>query len=724
MATRRSSPPSRREFLRASAALSGAILLGFRLSPVTDAAAQTTGGAATTEFAPNAFIRISKANVVTIVVNKSEMGQGIWTSLPMLIAEELEIDLRRVKVVAAPVDPAYAHTMLGVQMTGGSTSIATEWERYRKAGAAAREMLLAAAAEVWKVDRASLRAENGTVIGPGGQRLTYGQLVERAAAQPVPANPPLKDPSQWKLIGKATKRLDSRVKVTGEATFGMDATVPGMLTAVVARPPVFGGTVKSVNADRARAVRGVKAVATVPSGVAVIATSFWAAKRGRDALEIVWEEGEGQRVDTTALETAYTELAATPGRPVRREGDADAALGSAVTRLTASYQLPYLAHAPMEPLNCLVALAGDQCDIWTGTQFQTADRANAAAVAGLKPEQVRIHTMFLGGGFGRRATPGSETVVEAVHVAKAARAPVKTVWTREDDLRGGFYRPMWHSTLTAGLDASGAPVAWKHTMVGQSILQGTPFEALVVKDGIDPTSVEGAAELPYTLPNVSIDLHSPKGPVPVLWWRSVGHTHTGFVVESFIDELAHAAGKDPYQYRRALLTGHPRHLGVLDLAAQKANWGGPLTAGRARGIAVHESFGSWCAQVAEISLADQRIRVHRVVCAIDCGRPVNPETIRAQMEGGIVFGLSAALYGQITLKEGRVQQSNFHDYPVLRIDQMPEVEVHIVPSTEPPSGIGEPGTPLMAAAVCNALFVLTGRRIRSLPLTRHGFESA
>ena len=725
MTTRRSASPSRREFLlRVSAALSSGILLGFRLSPVTDAAAQGAPAAGAAEFVPNAFIRISKANVVTIVVNKAEMGQGIWTALPMLIAEELEVDLLRVKVVAAPVDPVYANPVVGVQMTGGSTSIATEWERYRKAGAAAREMLLAAAAEVWTVDRANLRAENGTVIGPGGQRLTYGQLVERAATQPVPANPPLKDPSQWKLIGKATKRLDSRIKVTGEATFGLDATIPGMLTAVVARPPVFGGTVKSVNADRARAVRGVKAVVTVPSGVAVIATSFWAAKRGRDVLQVVWEEGEGGRVDTTALEAAYAELASTPGRPVRREGDADAALASATIRLTASYQMPYLAHAPMEPLNCLVALAGDQCDIWTGTQFQTADRANAAAVAGLKPEQVRIHTLFLGGGFGRRATPSSETVVEAVHIAKAAGAPIKTVWTREDDLRGGFYRPMWHSTLTAGLDASGAPVAWKHTLVGQSILQGTPFEAVAVKDGIDPTSVEGAAEFPYALPNVSVTLHSPKGPVPVLWWRSVGHTHTGFVVESFIDELAHAAGKDSYQYRRALLTGHPRHLGVLELAAQQANWGGPLTAGRARGIAVHESFGSWCAQAAEVSVSDQRIRVHRVVCAIDCGRPVNPETIRAQMEGGIAFGLSAALYGQITLKDGRVQQSNFHDYPVLRIDQMPEVEVYIVPSTEPPSGIGEPGTPLMAAAVCNALFALTGRRIRSLPLTRHGFESA
>ena len=718
----RSVRPSRREFMRTSATLSGGVLLGFRLAGVTDVVAQTAPAA--TEFAPNAFIRISKANVVTIVLNKAEMGQGVYTSLPMLIAEELEVDLRRVKVVSAPVDAAYAHPTFGMQFTGGSQSIASEWERLRKAGAAAREMLLAAAADVWKVDRAGLRAENGAVLGPGGRRLTYGQLVDRAAAMPVPQDPPLKDPSRFKIIGHPTKRLDSRAKVTGEAIFGLDATVPGMLTAVVARPPVFGGTVKSVNTARARAVRGVKDVVQVPSGVAVIAASFWAAKRGRDALEVVWEEGAGARVDSAAQQAAYAELATKPGLPAKREGDAAAALAGAATRLQAAYQMPYLAHAPMEPLNCLVALGADRCDIWTGTQFQTVDQANAAAAAGLKPEQVRIHTLFLGGGFGRRATPGSDFIVEAVHVAKAARAPVKTVWTREDDLRGGYYRPMWHSAIAAGLDAGGAPVAWRHTIVGQSIVDGTPFASVLVKDGVDATSVEGAAELPYAVPNVTVELHSPKGPVPVLWWRSVGHTHTGFVVESFIDELAHAAGKDPYEYRRVLLAGHRRHLGVLDLAARKANWGAPLTAGRARGIAVHASFGSWCAQVAEVSVEEQRIKVHRVVCAIDCGRAINPETIRAQMEGGVVFGLSAALYGQITLRDGRVQQSNFHDYPVLRMDAMPEVEVHIVPSTEPPSGIGEPGTPLMAAAVCNALFALTGRRIRSLPLTQHGFESA
>ena len=675
------------------------------------------------DFTPNAFIRIGRNNVVTIIVNKAEMGQGINTALPMLIAEELEVDLRRVKVEAAPVGAAYAHPQAGIQFTGGSQSVATEWDRLRKAGAAAREMLLAAAAQAWGVDRSSLRAENGRVRGPRGRVLTYGQLVDRARTQPVPSDPPLKDPSQFKIIGKPTRRLDSREKVTGTATFGLDASVPGMLIAVVARPPVFGATVKSVDDSGAKAMRGVKQVVAVPSGVAVVADSFWSAKKGRDALLVEWNEGPGATIDTDALEAEYGRLARTPGAPALRRGDADAALAGAARRVSAQYDMPYLAHAPMEPLNCLVSLGPDRCEIWTGTQFQTIDQANAAGAAGLKPEQVAIHTMFLGGGFGRRAVPGSDFIVEAVHVAKAARAPVKTIWTREDDIRGGYYRPMWHSTLSAGLDAAGKPVAWKHTIVGQSVVENTPF-AGEIKNGVDGTSVEGAANLVYEVPNAAVDLHSPRSPVPVLWWRSVGHTHTGFVVESFIDELAHAAGQDPYAYRRDLLDGKARHLGVLELAAQKAGWGTPLPAGRARGIAVHASFGSFCAQVGEVSIQDRAITVHRVVCAVDCGRAINPETIRAQMEGGIVFGLSAALYGQITMKLGRVQQSNFHDYPVLRLNSMPVVEVHIVPSTAPPSGIGEPGTPLMAAVLGNALFALTGQRVRSLPMVRHGFESA
>ena len=515
---------TRRAFLKGSAALSGGWLLGFWLPDLGRAA--DAAAVAATEFAPNAFIRISRTNVVTILVHKAEMGQGISTALPILVAEELEVDLQKIKIVWAPVDPAYNTPGMNAQFTGGSSSVRSEWVRLRQAGATAREMLLAAAAATWGVDRAGLRAENGAVIGPGGKRLTYGQLVDKAVRMAVPTDVPLKDPSQWKLIGKPTRRLDSREKVTGTATFGLDARVPGMRTALIARPPVFGGTVRSVDASRARAVRGVTAVVQLPSGVAVVGRSFWAAKKGRDALAVTWDEGAGAAVDTTAMRAEYAELAKTPGRPASRKGDVDAALAGTANTLTANYDMPYLAHAPMEPLNCLVKLTADRCDIWTGTQNQSVDREHAAKAAGLTPEQVFIHTLYLGGGFGRRANPASDFIVEAVEVAKVTKAPVKVVWTREDDIKGGYYRPMWHSRITAGLDAQGQPVAWKHTIVGQSILEGT-FLAGLIKDGVDFSSVEGAREIPYAVPNIAVDLHSPRSPVPVLWWRSVGHTHTG-----------------------------------------------------------------------------------------------------------------------------------------------------------------------------------------------------
>jgi isoquinoline 1-oxidoreductase beta subunit len=488
---------------------------------------------------------------------------------------------------------------------------------------------------------------------------------------------------------------------------------------------VFGAKVASVKDGKAKAVAGVKAVAQVPSGVAVIAKDFWSAKKGRDALEIAWDEGPLAALSTAGLRETYADLAKTPGLIAAKEGDAEAAMAKAAKLLSAEYEVPYLAHATMEPMNCTVDLRKNSCEIWTGTQFQTVDRNAAAAIAGLKPEQVQIHTMFLGGGFGRRANPVSDFVSEAVHVARAAKAPVKTVWTREDDTQGGYYRPMWYDRISAGLDEQGGPVAWKHTIVGQSILAGTPFEKMMVKDGIDGTSIEGAADLPYAVPNVLVDLHSPKTGVPVLWWRSVGHSHTAFVVESFLDELAHAAGKDPYEYRKGLLSGHARHFGVLNLAAEKAGWGAPLSEGRARGIAVHSSFGSFIAQVAEVSVDPAgRIRVHKVVCAVDCGKYVNPEIIRAQMESGIVFGLSAALHGAITFRNGRVEQSNFHDYPLLRLTEMPEVEVHIVESSEKSGGIGEPGVPPIAPAVANAVFVLTGKRLRKLPMTAEVVKAA
>ncbi|MFZ5868309.1 MAG: molybdopterin cofactor-binding domain-containing protein [Thermodesulfobacteriota bacterium] len=714
---------SRRDFLKTGAAVSGGLILGFSL-PLGNALSQSaTQPAAGT--AMNAFVRIGTDDVVTITVNHSEMGQGVYTSMPMLVAEELEIDLSKVSVEAAPVDPAYNHTAFGIQVTGGSTSVASEWERLRKVGASAREMLIAAAADLWKVDKATCRAENGAVIHTSGKKVTYGQIADKAVKMPVPKEVPLKDPSQFKIIGRPMKRLDTPDKTNGKGIFGIDVKVPGMLVALVARPPVFGGKVKSFKADKAKAIPGVKQVAQIPAGVAVVATGFWPAKVARDALEIEWDDGPNAKPSTQSLLEDYARLAKTPGTVARKNGDPQQVFRKAAKRIEVEYSVPYLAHATMEPLNCVVDLRPERCEIWTGTQFQTVDRMEAAKVAGLKPEQVEIHTTLLGGGFGRRANPHSDFVVLAVQVAKEVKQPVKVMWSREDDTRGGYYRPLWYDRIAGGLDAAGKLVAWQHTIVGQSILTGTPFEAAMIKDGVDETSVEGAKDIPYDIPNVLIDLHSPKIGVPVQWWRSVGHSHTAFVVECFLDELAHTAGKDPYEFRRALLAKQPRHKAVLELVAQKAGWGKPLPAGQGRGIALHKSFGSYIAQVAEVSVSDQgRVKVHRVVCAVDCGRVVNPNTIEAQMESGIAFGLSAALYGEITLKDGRVEQSSYKNYPIVAMRVMPKVEVHIVPSQEPPTGVGEPGVPPIAPAVANAVFAVTGKRIRSLPIRAEELRKA
>jgi isoquinoline 1-oxidoreductase subunit beta len=719
----------RRTFLKVSAAAGGGLVLGFRLRSGEETAVQAAGRT----FAPNAFIRIAPDDVVTIVVGRSEMGQGVFTALPMLVAEDLEADWSKVRVEAAPTDAAYNHAAYGTQMTGGSSSVWSSWEQMRKAGAVGKAMLIAAAAKTWGADPAILRAENGFVIhDASGRRLSFGALADTAATLTPPIDVVLKNAKEFRIIGKPTRRLDTPEKVNGKARFGLDVTVPGMLTAVVQRPPVFGGKVVKVDDTKARAVAGVKVVAQVPSGVAVAATGFWSAKKGRDALQVQWDDGPNAALSTEALREQFRALAKTPGAIARKEGDASAALAGAAKKLEAEYEVPYLAHAMMEPLNCVVDLRPDSCEIWTGTQDQTADRAVAAEVAGLKPEQVQLHTMLLGGGFGRRASPNSDFVREAVEVAKVVKGPVKVVWTREDDIKGGYYRPMWYDRIAAGLDATGNPVAWTHTIVGQSITTGTAYEGLV-KDGIDPASVEGAAELPYAVPNIRVDLHSPRLGIPVLWYRSVGHTHTAFVVETFIDELAHAAGKDPLEYRLALLANHPRHRGVLELAAAKAGWGRPLSAGRGRGIAVHEGggekhrggVGTFVAHVAEVSVdARGQVKVHRVVAAVDCGQYVNPDTIAAQIEGAIAFGLSAALHSQVTFKGGRVEQSNFHDYEVLRFHEMPEVEVHIIPSGEKPGGIGEPGVSPIAAAVANAIFALTGSRVRRLPIRPEDVKKA
>jgi isoquinoline 1-oxidoreductase beta subunit len=704
---------SRRRFLQTS----GGLVIGFYVAPRTGLAAMQAPAPPPLPD-PNAFLRIGEDESVTVILAHAEMGQGVWTGLPMLVAEELGCDWAKVRVEEAPAAAVYAHPVFGMQMTGGSSSTWSELDRYRYAGALAREMLIQAAAEQWKVDPSACRAETGFVVS-GDKRLSFGKLAAAAQKRTPPAAVRLKDPKDWKIVGRPTKRLDSPEKVTGRAQFGMDVRLPGMLTAVVARAPVFGGTVKGFRAERAKAVPGVKAVVQVPSGVAVVGEHFWAAKLGRDALDVDWDLGPEAALSTDGLREEFRATAGTPGVKAAAAGDVEAGMGTAAKTVEAEYELPYLAHAPMEPLNCTVRIGSDGAEVWTGTQFQTMDQTVTAKIAGLKPEQVKIHTMFLGGGFGRRATPTSDFVSEAVQVAKAVggAAPVKVVWTREDDIHGGYYRPMYLHRLRVGLDSDGKPVAWRQTIVGQSILEGTPFAPMMIKNGVDDTSVEGAADSPYVkgTPNHLVDLHSPKKAIPVLWLRSVGHSHTAFVMETFVDELAHAAGQDPLEYRRRLLSEHPRHLGVLNLAAEKAGWGRPLSGGRSRGLAVHESFGSWMAQAAEVSVASGRVRVHRVVCAVDCGVCVNPAGVRAQVEGAVAFGLSAALYGELTFKDGRVQQSNFHDYPLLRLNEMPEVEVHIVPSSEKAGGIGEPGVPPVAPAVANAIFAATGKRLRRLP---------
>jgi isoquinoline 1-oxidoreductase beta subunit len=706
----------RRRFLVVSAGAAAGLVIGFH-TPFRGrfALAQEPPPARPALPAPNAFLQIAPDGSVTVRLAHSEMGQGIWTTLPMLLAEELDCDWARVRVEHAPAAAVYAHTAFGMQMTGGSTTTWSEFDRYRQIGAMARDMLLRAAAAEWSVPPGECRTENGNVIHEG-KSLAYGALASKAALLAPPAKVTLKEPRDWRIIGKPTRRLDSPEKVTGAAEFGLDVHFPGLKTVLIARAPVFGAQVKAFDASRARAVRGVRAVVQVPTGVAIIADDFWAAKLGRDALAVEWDLGPGASVDTDSMRAEYRRLSRTPGAIAAAAGDFDAP-ESASPALDVEFDLPYLAHAAMEPLNCVVRLTSDTCEIWMGTQFQSIDQQAAAEVAGLRPEQVTIHTPFLGGGFGRRATGSAHVVREAVAVAKAAGVPVKVVWTREDDMRGGYYRPQWYQRVVVHTRADGFPRRWHHRIVGQSIQVNTPFESVLVKNGIDLTSVEGVANSPYlaSVPVHRVELHSPQLPVPTLWWRSVGHTQNAFVVESVIDELAHAAGRDPLEYRRRLLAGHPRHLRVLELAAERSGWGKPLPTGRARGLAVNESFGSFVAQVAEISVENNAVRVHRVICAIDCGICINPEGVRAQMESGIVYGLSAALYGRISLKEGQVQQSNFHDYPVLRLPEMPVVEVHIVSSSEKPGGAGEPGTPLIAPAVANALFVLTRRRFRSLP---------
>lgn len=715
---------SRRRFLQAGVGLTLALYLPAPFARMAEAGPGKAGGmaAAGTVFEPNAFVRIAADDTVTVIAKHLEMGQGTYTGLATLVAEELDAAWSQIRVEGAPADVKRYNNLLwgAAQGTGGSTAIANSFEQMRKAGAAARAMLVAAAALEWKVSPETIRVRSGVVIHQAsGRKATFGKLAGRAATLPVPDEVKLKNPKDFVYIGKHVPRKDAGVKVNGSAIFTQDVRLPGMLTAVVAHPPRFGAKVKSFDAARARAINGVVEVVAIPSGVAVLAGDFWSAKQGRDALAVEWDESNAFKLGTEEILAQYQALARQPGAVARKGGDAGRAIAGAAKTLEADFVFPYLAHAAMEPMNCVIRLDGDGCEVWNGEQFQTVDQATVAAVLGLKPEQVKLHMLYAGGSFGRRANPQSDYLVEAAHIVKAiqGRAPVKLTWTREDDMRAGYYRPFYYHTLRAGLDDKGKVVGWQHRIVGQSILAGTAFEGGLVKDGVDVTSVEGAANLPYAVPNITVDLHSPKLGVPVQWWRSVGSTHTAFSTEIFIDELAHAAGKDPFDFRRALLGGHPRHRAVLEMAAQRSGWGKALAKGRGRGIAVHESFQSYVAQVAEVTVKpDGSFTVDRVVCAVDCGIAVNPDVIRAQMEGGIGFGLSAVLHGEITLKDGRIEQSNFHDYPLLKISEMPRIEVHIVPSSANPSGVGEPGVPPIAPAVANAISAATGKRIRRLPI--------
>jgi len=705
----------RRDFLKASVAASGGLLIGFHFPGISALASAQQSPANT--FMPNAFVRIGTDERVTVIVNHSEMGQGVYTSLPMLLAEELDADWSKVGFEPAPVDAKYNHPAFGMQMTGGSSSVWSGLEQFRQAGAATRAMLIAAAAQQWNVDAATCRTESGAVLSGSNRKLTYGHLAAAAAKLTPPEHVQLKDPKSFKLVGKPIKRLDTPEKLNGKAEFGIDVKLPGMMTAVLARPPIFGAKMKSFDDTRARSMPGVRKIIAIPAGVAVIADTFWQAKVARDALRVEWDEGGMQTFDTGKMMQDFRERAKSPGSSVRKDGDAAAALASAAKKIEAVYEVPYLSHLMMEPLNCTVDLRADSCEVWTGSQFQTVDRANAAKIAGLAPEKVQLHTTFLGGGFGRRANPQSDFVVEAVHVAKAAGVPVKVIWTREDDMAGGWYRPAFLHAIEGGVDASGNAVSWRSRLVGQSIMAGTPFAAMMMKGKeYDPASVEGVDDLPYAIPNVAVESHQPEINVPVQWWRSVGHSHTAFAVECFVDELAALAQKDPYQFRRALLQKQPRHLGVLDLAAQKAGWGKPLAKGMGRGIAVHFAFGSYAAQVAEVSVSEGRVRVHRMVCAIDCGEYVNPGIIEAQAEGGAIFGASAALFQELTFENGRLQQTNFHTFPVMRMNECPEIETHIVNNHEKAGGIGEPGVPCAAPAIANAVFAVTGKRIRRLPI--------
>jgi isoquinoline 1-oxidoreductase subunit beta len=714
---------SRRTFLKISGGAGAGLILGLAVPMRYEGIGAI---AAEGPFEPNPYLRIAPDNTVTVIIKHLDKGQGAATGLSTLVAEELDASHDQIRTEFAPADAnKYKNFAFGIQGVGGSTGLANSYEQYRKAGATARAMIVAAAAKAWGVDVATVTVKAGVVSSSSGKTATLGELADKAAAEPVPADVPLKDAKNFVYIGKPFPRVDSPIKVKGEAKYTIDHQFDGMLIATIVRPPLFGAKVQSFDPSQAEKIAGVVKVLQVPEGVAVLATSTWAALKGQRAVSVTWDESAAEKRGSDQIVAAYKAKLDQPGAKAKSLGNVEDGFKGAAKVLQVDFEFPYLAHAPMEPMDCVIRFDGKSGEIWTGSQLQTVDHGTACAVLGLKPENVQLHTVWAGGSFGRRAIADSHYVREACEIAKAygQPVPIKVVWTREDDVKGGYYRPIYVHRIKAGLDKDGNVVAWQHRIVGQSILAGTPFEKQMVKDGVDATSVEGAATLPYAIPNFAVDLHTEKIGVPVLWWRSVGATHTAHATEHMVDILAKESGKDPVAFRLAMLKDHPRHAGVLKLAAEKANWGEPIPNGLVRGVAVHESFGSYVANIADVRIHDDgTFKVERVVCAVDCGVAVNPDVIKAQMEGGLGYGLGAGLKGAITLKDGAVEQTNFDGYEVLRMSEMPHVDVHIVPSNEKPSGVGEPGTPVVLPAVANALLWGTGVRSTVMPLRQQRYK--
>lgn len=707
---------SRRQFVKTGAVVgtglfSGGLFVGCAIMPDKGPMAAALPPSASGPGAmPNAWVKVGTDNAVTIICARAEMGQGVFTSMPMLVAEELEVDINKVRIEMAPAGEPYTNTMIGGQLTGGSTSVREAYDRLRVAGAQARIVLVQAAAERWKVEPSTCKVADAVITGPAGQKLTYGEVAEAASKLTPPKEPKLKDPKDFKIVGKWVNRRDTPAKVDGSAEFGIDVKLPGMLYAALAQCPVIGGKPASFDGAQAKGMPGVKNVVQVTDGVAVVADSYWHARKALDTVKIVWNDGAGKSLNSAGIDAALKTASAKPGAEFRKLGDFNAGFGAAAKKVEAVYELPFLSHAPLEPMNFTADVRKDSCLLYGPTQFQQAAVGTAAAITGLKPEQITIRTTFLGGGFGRRID--SDFIAQAVELSKAVGAPVKLLWSREDDMKHDFYRPLSRHTLSAGLGANGMPTAIKVHLTSPSVTQR--LFAAFVKDGIDPFMLE-AAVVPYDIPNQLGQSVIHDTGLRVGYWRSVSHALNVFANESFIDELALAAGKDPVAYRQAMLTKEPRYQKVLATAAEKSGWGKPAAAGRSRGVAVMEGYGTYLAMVSEVSVSGKNIRVHRVTVAADVGSMVNANIVAQQIEGSIIFGLSAALFGEITLKDGVVEQSNFHDYPVVRMNESPVIDVHMIASTEKPGGIGEPNTALIGPSVANAVFAASGQRLRKLP---------